>query len=120
MEDILVPIALFGTIALCVWAFVYFRFRSRQELQQTLRESMTHGQNLSPELLDELAKSIRPAPNDQRRGIIFVAVGLATVVLAFVVGGMEEVKAVGPLLGVSAFPFLIGAAYLWLWRMNRE
>ena len=58
MEDTLVPIALFATLALCIWLVVYFRFRSRQELQLTLRESINHGQQLSPELLEELAKSV--------------------------------------------------------------
>ena len=47
--------------------------------------------------------------------MVFVAVGLATVVLALAVGGTE----MPTMLGVSAFPFLIGAAYLWLWRLNR-
>jgi hypothetical protein len=49
--------------------------------------------------------------------MMFIALGLAVVVFAFAV---DEGDAVGPLLGLSAFPFFVGVAYLVMWRWRVE
>ncbi len=115
--EIVVPLAAFTMIfGICAVVF-YYRYKSRQELQLTVRSAIDSGQPLSAELLVELTASLYAKRNDQRRGVICVAVGLAFICLAMLIG---EHGPSGPLLGISAFPFLVGVAYLVLWRMNRD
>ena len=58
---------------------------------------------------------MQPANADLRRGMISIAVAIAVGVFAFAVGD-SGVKT--PLLGIAAFPLLIGIAYLILHRMK--
>jgi len=117
MVEIIVPVTLFGVICIISGLVVYFRFRSRQELQLTIRSAVESGQSLSADVLAELTAALHPRRNDLRRGMMFIAVGLAVVVFAFAV---DEGDAVGPLLGLSAFPFFVGVAYLVMWRWREE
>ncbi len=115
--EIIVPVALFLTLFAIIATVMYFRFRTRQELQVTVRAAVESGQNLSAEVLEELMASLDSSRNDLRRGIIAIAIGLALVVLGFA-AGQEE--AAGPMLGLSAFPFFVGIAYVGLWFFNRD
>ena len=112
MEDTLVPIALFLTIGLVLAFNFYFRYRTRQTVQATVRTAIEQGQQLTPEVLEGLTDSLNSRNADLRRGIISVAIGLGLLVFAQAIG---EPDVVGPLMGISAFPLLIGAAYLGLW-----
>ena len=115
--EILVPISLFVMIFGITVVALYFRSRSRQEVQATIRAVIESGQSLSTEVLQELTASLHPTQNDLRRGVVLVSIGLALVVLGWSVG---EEDAFGALLGVSAFPFFTGLAYLGLWFFNRD
>ncbi len=117
MDEMFVPIAMFIMIFGICAVVMFYRFRSRQELQMTVRSAIDSGQALSAEVLSELTSALHPKKNDLRRGMVFVAVGLAFVAFSFAVG---EEDAVGPLLGISAFPFFTGIAYLILWSFNRN
>jgi hypothetical protein len=120
MEGILaifVPISMFIMIFGICAVVMFYRHRGRQELQLTVRSAIDSGQALSAEVLGELTAALHPKKNDLRRGMVLVAIGLAFVALGYAIGQDE---AVGPLLGVSAFPFFTGIAYLVLWFLNRD
>lgn len=117
MEEIFVPIAFFSMIVAVTALIVIYRFRARREIQETIRKVVTPGEHLSPEMLQELMAAMNPPLSDLRKGMVFVALGLGVVLFAVVMGQMEA-DALWPLLGVSAFPFLLGVAYLVLWRLN--
>lgn len=119
MVEVFVPLGLFLMIFLIIAVVMFFRFRSRQELQMTVRAAIDSGQALSADVLQELTAALHPQRNDLRRGIVLVAIALGFVALAFAVGSHEEVV-VAPLLGISAFPFFTGLAYLALWFFNRD
>jgi hypothetical protein len=112
-----IPMTLFLIIGVCVGLAMYYRFRSRQEMQVTVRSAIDSGQPFSPEVLQELTNALFPPSSDLRKGIVLCAIGIGFVVFALAIGDEE---AVGPLLGVSAFPFLVGIAYLILFRMGRN
>lgn len=113
MGDIeLVPISLFVSMAVVAGLVVYFRFRGRREVQQTLRSAIEKGQELTPEVLDKIGEPPRPANADMRRGVIAMAIGAGCAAFGILVG---EPDAVQPLLAIGAFPFLVGLAYLGLW-----
>ncbi len=112
MDVELVPITLFVALALVAGLVIYFRFRSRREVQETLRSVIDKGQELTPELLEKIGEPKRPANADLRRGIIAMALGVGFAVFGVV---LDEQDAVRPLLAIAAFPFMVGLAYFGLW-----
>ena len=112
MEDVLVPIALFTLIGVIVGLTLYYRHRSRTELQTTIRSVVERGEALSPGLLTTLTASLQPPFADLRKGIVLIALGAGFLVFALV---LNEAGAVRPLIAISAFPFALGLAYLGLW-----
>ena len=114
MDDAWIPIILFGSIAVVMGLWLYFRYRSRQAVQQTVRAAIEKGQELSPELLESLGQPKVSGDADLRRGVVSLAIGIAFGILAVVISG-EEPDAFRPILGAASFPATIGVAYLALW-----
>lgn len=119
MTDEWIPIILFISAAVVLGLWLYFRYRTRQALQETIRVAIEKGQDLSPELLESLGQTKQSGHVDLRRGAVALAIGIAFGVLALVLGPAEP-DAVRPMLGVAAFPTLIGVAYLALWLFSRK
>ncbi|MEZ5559225.1 MAG: DUF6249 domain-containing protein [Pseudomonadales bacterium] len=111
----LVPITMFIMIAVIFCAFFYFRHRTRLEVQSTVRTALEHGQQLTPEVLEGLSDALNSRNGDLRKGLVSIAMGIAVCVFALMI---DEPDATAPLMGLSSFPFLIGIAYLVLWRLN--
>ncbi|MDZ7644482.1 MAG: DUF6249 domain-containing protein [Woeseiaceae bacterium] len=115
MIEELIPITMFLVIGLVLGLFYYFRYRTRAEMQQTVRVALDKGQALDVELIDRLAEPRKPADADRRKGImaIFMAIALA----AFGVV-MDEQDALRALLASATLPLAIGIGYLVLWRLG--
>ena len=108
MPETMVPIVLFLTIGAVIMLNFYFRYRTRQAIQLTVRTAIEQGQQLTPDVLEGLTSR----NGDLRRGIISITIGVAIAAFGLLLG---EEDAVGPLTAISAFPILIGLAYLGLW-----
>lgn len=117
MSELWIPIVLFTAPAIVVSLWIYFRFRTRSALQQTVQAAIEKGQDLSPELLAQLGHPPSSPNADLRRGVISVALALAFAIFAFV---LNEVDAIRPLLGLAAFPFMLGVSYLALWQFTGD
>lgn len=106
---LLVPIfSVVGTAAvLGVW--LWLRYRSRQELQKTVRLALDKGQELTPDLVDRLGQPRREPRADMRRALIWLAAGVGIAAFGLILG---EEDAVRPLVAIGAFPAAIGIAYL--------
>jgi hypothetical protein len=115
MEIEFVPISMFVSLAVIVSLYFYFRFKTRREFQQTLRSAIENGQALTPEVLDRLGEPKRGRGADLRRGVIAMAIGLGFAAFGAILG---EEDAVQPLLAIGAFPFVVGLAYLGLWKFR--
>ena len=89
--------------------FFWFRFKARRDMQETFRVALDKGQELSPELVDRLGHPKPPKDRDFRLGIIWLALAVGLALLAFAI---PEEDALRPMLGVAAFPLVIGVAYL--------
>lgn len=113
----MIPIVMFAAIALIIGLFLYFRYRSRESLQQTIRQAIDKGQELTPEVLDRLGEPRKVGSGDMRRGIVGLALGASVAVFGVVLGEQDAVR---PLLAISAFPFLVGIAYLGLWKFGKR
>ncbi len=114
-EGLWVPIVLFVSLAVIFSVWFYFKYKSRQETQQTFRMALEKGSELSPELIKQLAEPEPAKDRDLRRGLIWLALGIATAITGV---AMNEPAAIGPTLGGAAFPGLIGVAYLIMWRFG--
>ena len=112
----LVPIVMFISIAVVIGLAMYFGYRSKQDVQTTVQAALDKGQELSPELLDKLGGALPSPKSDLRRGVMAIMIAVAIGVFAYMVG---EEDAQGPLLGIAAFPFLIGVAYLALHKFGK-
>jgi hypothetical protein len=120
MEDLslfMVPISLFVSIAVAISLYFYFRHRTRAEVQQTVRAAFDHGQQLTPELLETLAADLVPSADaDFRRGVMACAVGLG--IAAFGLLTYTDIGMPLAFIGVGALPFIVGVAYLGLWKFG--
>ena len=117
----MVPIFMFLGLTVIISLFFWFRFRSRGEMQQTIRAAIDKGQELTPELVESLGSPRKSAKGkDLRLALIWLAVGLGIAFFGLAMSTIEtEVFAI--MLGISAFPFMIGFAYLIMWRyLERE
>ncbi len=119
-EEILaisIPIVVTIVIGLVTWAYFYLRYKSRARAQETIQAALEKGQELTPELIDRMTGPKPRGDSDLRRGLIAIAIGVAFALLGLAVGDQE---AIGPLIGVGAFPFLVGVAYLVMWRLGKS
>ena len=113
--DFWIPIVLFVVTGLILYAFFFYRYKTRHDLQNTVRTAIDKGQELTPEVLERLGRP-RPLPEaDLRRGVVLVALGVAIAVFGL---ALNEQDAVRPMLAIAAFPAIVGVAYLGLWRFT--
>ena len=112
MTEDLIPITLFLVIGGVFALAFYLKYRTRHDIQNTVRAAIERGESLSPELIETLAMSLASPYADLRKGVISLALGAAGFAFAAMLG---EEDATGPLMALSMFPVLIGVAYLGLW-----
>ena len=113
MEDAIIPVAVFIVGAVIVFTIMYFKYKSRRDLQVTIRQAIDKGNELTPELLERMSEPKRNTSSDLRRGVIAIAIGIAFVLFGFLI---DEEDAIRPMMGIGMFPILVGVAYLMLWR----
>jgi hypothetical protein len=100
--------------------FFWFRFRARSEMQQTIRSAIDKGQELSPELVESLGTSQKRSQyQDLRNGMIWIAVGAGIALFGVAMGQVEE-EVTSIMAGISAMPFMIGIAYVIMWRVTER
>ena len=114
--EIWVPISMFIGMTLVLCALVWFRARSRSEVQQTIRSALEKGHELTPEIIDRLGHPKPSKDKDMRLGVIWIAIAFALVAFAF--GIPDDGDAFRVFMGISAFPFAIGFAYLILHKFT--
>ena len=54
--------------------FFWFRYRTRGDMQQTIRTAIDRGQELSPEIIDRLGHPKAPRDRDLRLALIWLAI----------------------------------------------
>lgn len=119
MAEELIPITLFVGLTVVMCLFFWFRYRTRNDLQATIRTAIDKGQELTPEIIDRLGSPKAPKDKDLRLSLLWIALSLGMGVFAFMVPDRGE-QAEQALLGIAAFPFFIGLAYLIMWRFGER
>jgi hypothetical protein len=115
MNEMMIPIVLFICMAVVFAFFFWFRYRSRAEMQQTIRAALDKGQELTPEIIDRLGQPKPREDADRRRAVISIAIAIAVATFGFI---LDEDDAIRPFLAISAFPLTIGIAYLIISRFS--
>jgi hypothetical protein len=118
-EAIIVPTAMFTAMAVIFWLFYLFRYRSRADIQQTIRLALEKGAELSPELLDRLGEPEPSKTKDLRRALVWLALGIGLALCGFFVPDPSGNAFRGCLAG-AAFPISIGIAFLIMWRFGES
>jgi hypothetical protein len=114
--EIFVPITLFITMTVTFCMFFWFRYRARVDLQQTLRAAIEKGHEVTPELVASLGSSAqRSRHRDLRLAIIWIAIAAGLTLFGAGMSPIEE-EVFSVMLAISAFPLMMGLAYLIMWR----
>jgi len=107
----IVFVTLFGAPVLIVAVIMYFGFSKNRMMHRTIRLMVEKGQPVPPALLAP-PPSVRQR-SDMRRGVVLVMVGLG---LMLFLGAVNEWE--GGAWAVGIIPFLIGAGYLLVWKLE--
>jgi len=113
--DALVSVALFLAIAAVLCLRYYLGYRTKQEVQATVRAALDRGVPITGELLDRIVETPAPKRSDVRRGVIWMSLGVGLAAFGAVVDFEDMWR---PMLGIGLVPMLLGAAYLVLWRLG--
>jgi hypothetical protein len=106
-------LTVFGAPVLIVGLIMYFSFSRSRALQKTVRMMVEKGQPVPEALL-----SPPPAQrqrSDLRRGVILTMIGLGLMVFLGAVNDWE-----GGSWTIGLIPFLIGAGYLLVWKLDTK
>jgi hypothetical protein len=104
-------IAGFVTIGLVV-AFVagqIFKTLRAFAAQKTVREAISRGTPVTPEMLVEAERSAEPGTNDMRNGMVLIALALAIVGFGLLQGSTDAIRGTA---GIALFPLFVGVALL--------
>lgn len=111
-----VPIVMFMGLTVVFSLLVWFRYRGRADVQQTIRAALDKGQELSPELIERLGHPKPPKNKDLRLGVIWIAIAIGLTAFGFGIPDEEEVHSI--FMGIAAFPAVLGVAYLILHKVT--
>lgn len=115
--EVMIPIVMFIATAVVLCVYFYLRHRTSQSVQETVRTAIEQGEQLTPEILERLGQVPRREKSDLRRAVILIAVGLGIAAFGALVGQGEATR---PMLAIGSLPFLVGIAYLGLWRFDKS
>ncbi|MCB2112927.1 MAG: DUF6249 domain-containing protein [Parvularculaceae bacterium] len=109
MEDILVPFIVFSSLAVIIISAFFFSYRKRRIVYDAIKVAIEKTGTVDAALVEAIIRD-RVGPNvDLRKGIILIATALAFIALGY---SIPDEDAIGPMLGLAAFPGFIGAAYI--------
>ncbi|MDQ3120054.1 MAG: DUF6249 domain-containing protein [Verrucomicrobiota bacterium] len=103
---------LFGAPVLVVGLIMFFSYWKARSLHKTVREMVAKGQEVPAALFAGPPPVVR-ARSDMRRGVVLVMVGVGMMIFF---GAMDDWDGGAWALGV--IPFLIGAGYLLVWKLE--
>ena len=111
MYEELIPISMFVSLAVVFSLLIWFRYRARREMQETLRVALDKGQDLTPEIIDRLGHPKAAPDKDLRLGVIWLAIAVGLALCGFAIPD-DSGEAWRGILAGAAFPFAIGVAYM--------
>src|SRR5205823_2271923 len=108
----IVFMSIFGAPVLIVAVILYFGFSKSRMQHRTIRMLAEKGQPIPPALLAPPAPAVRQR-SDMRRGVVLTMVGIGAIIFFGAVNNWE-----GGAWSLGLIPFLIGAGYLIVWKLE--
>ena len=114
---IMVPIVLFIVLGFVLNGYFYWNHRNRGAIMETVQKAIDRGDALTPELLMQLGAAVNPRMRDLRRGIVFLALGIAGLLCSLF---FDLQQVVDGIRAGSVFPLMLGLGFLLVWKLNRD
>lgn len=108
-EDVLIPLVVFSSIAAMVIAGFHFNYKKRRVVYDAIKVAIEKTGTVDAALVEAIIRDQVGPNGDLRRGIILLSIAAAFGALGLSIPADE---AVGPMLGVAAFPGFVGLAYV--------
>ncbi|MEZ5895086.1 MAG: DUF6249 domain-containing protein [Parvularculaceae bacterium] len=109
MEDVLVPIAIFGSFAIIMVSAFYFGYRKRRLAYEAITVAIEKTGTVDATLVEAIIRDRVGPYADLRKGIILIATAAAFTLLGQMI---DDTDAPRIMMGVACFPGLIGLAYV--------
>lgn len=113
-SEVIIFIVMFLVGGSTLVALFFTLLKREQTRQQTLQKAMENGQQLTPELVNTLGKTVDHEARDYRRGVILCLFGAAFLLFTLLVPMEPQAKEVVPFFAL--FPLFIGFGYLVVWK----
>lgn len=116
-ESFLIPAIVFGSFTIVSFLILYFSFRKRREMLDTVRAAIQSGQTLPASFLEALDSKSKPTPDsDLRKAVLLMALGLSGM---GVLAALAE-EGAGRAWSIGLVPTLLGVGYLFLWMQSQK
>ncbi len=113
----MIAIVMFIVIGFAVLGYFYWNYKNRSSIMETVQKAIDKGDSLTPELLTQLGAAGNPRVRDMRRGIVFLALGIAGLLCSFF---FPEADIVNGIRAASVFPLMLGIGFLIVWKLNKD
>ncbi|MBT8058660.1 MAG: hypothetical protein KJO33_03630 [Gammaproteobacteria bacterium] len=112
-----IPMVLFVVLGIIFVAYYYWNHKNRNSVMETVQKAIEAGGELNAELLAQLGAAVNPRIRDLRRGVIFLALGVAGLLCSLF---FPEPDVVNGIRAGSMFPLLLGVGFLIVWKLNKD
>ena len=112
-----IPIVLFIVLGFTVLGYFYWNHRNRVTILNTVEKAMDQGKELTPELLVQLGAAGNPRIRDMRRGVVFLALGVAGFLCSLFFADEEVINGIR---AGTVFPLMLGLGFLVVWKLNKD
>ena len=107
-EDVLIPLVVFAAIAAISISAFFYSYKKRMVVYDAIKVAIEKTGTADPKLVEAIIRD-NVGPNaDLRKGIILIATAVAFAIFGV---ALPDDEAVRIMLGLAAFPGLIGFAY---------
>lgn len=116
-EGIMVPIVMFVMLGIVLMAYFYWNHKNRASIMDVVQKAIDTGKDLTPELLVQLGAAVDPRVRDMRRGIIFLALGIAGLLCGLF---FDDPEVINGIRAGAVFPLMLGVGFLIVWKLNKD
>lgn len=120
MSDAWIPIMIALAVMGIFVGFFYFNSRTKISLHNALEKALEKGEKLTPELLKTLQTPSRGKFGDLRKGILWLAFGLAAIIAGTMFWNLGHGGSGFRGFFIALFPVFIGLGYVLIWKLNPE
>lgn len=105
-------VLIFGMPIMIVAAILYFSYRKRRLVHETINSYVASGKEIPPEVFKSFQEQSSPTSN-LHKGLVMCGVGLGIIVTFAVIGAI-------PAAAFGAIPLFIGLAQLLIWKLEKN